>query len=260
MAPEKQKLLLVEDEALVALDLRRRLEGMGFEVAGQAATGEEAIQKALALKPALVLMDIRLGGLVDGIEAAEVIRRNLDVPIVYLTANSDEATLRRARITEPHGFVLKPIRDRELRIAIEMALYRFRAEAAMRESREWFSAMLHTVSEAVIANDKDGAVRYMNEAAEQLTGWKEEEAKGHPLTDVAHFLHRAAHAGQSQESTNGTRITERSVMLPREGAALSVEEHFETVHGRDNAVEGGVLAFRDVTEQLDLERQLAQKH
>src|SRR4051812_6044487 len=105
MASEKQKLLLVEDEALVALDLKRRLEGMGFEVAGQASTGEEAVQKALALKPALVLMDIRLGGLVDGIEATDIIHRQLDVPVVYLTANSDEATLRRARVTEPHGFV-----------------------------------------------------------------------------------------------------------------------------------------------------------
>ncbi|HKP97661.1 MAG TPA: response regulator [Fibrobacteria bacterium] len=259
MALERRKLLLVEDEALVALDLKRRLEGMGFEVAGQATTGEEAIQKALAIQPSLVLMDIRLGGLVDGIEATEIIRRRLDVPVVYLTANSDEATLRRARITEPHGFVLKPIRDRELRIAIEMALYRFRAEAAMRESREWFSAMLSTVSEAVIANDKDGAVRHMNHAAERLTGWREEEARGRPLTEVVRFLDESARA-PAQESASGTRIMDRTVVTARDGAVRAVEERFETVRGLAADVEGGVSAFRDVSERRNLERQLAQKH
>ncbi len=257
MPPEKQKLLLVEDEALVALDLKRRLEGMGFLVAGQATTGEEAIQKALALQPALVLMDIRLGGLVDGIEATEIIRRRMDVPVVYLTANSDEATLRRARVTEPHGFVLKPIRDRELRIAIEMALYRYKAEAVMRESREWFAAMLHSVSDAVIANDRDGAVRYMNEAAEQLTGWKEEEAKGRPLHEVARMLNEATHAARAPNTPRGHH--DRTLLLPREGSPRSIEERFEPVHGISREVEGGVLTFTDVSDRRHLERQLAQK-
>jgi two-component system, cell cycle sensor histidine kinase and response regulator CckA len=191
MPNEKQRLLLVEDEALVALDLKRRLEGMGYEVAGHAVTGEEAIQKAMALTPSLVLMDIRLGGLVDGIEATEIIRRRLDVPVVYLTADAEEATLRRARVTEPHGFVLKPIRDRELRIAIEMALYRFKAEAVMRESREWFAATLHDVNDAVSADDKDWAVHCVSVANEQLSGWKQEEAKGQPLGEVFRFLNDA---------------------------------------------------------------------
>jgi PAS domain S-box-containing protein len=257
MGVERQKLLLVEDEALVALDLKRRLEGMGFQVAGQASTGEEAIQKALELQPDLVLMDIRLGGLVDGIEATEIIRRRIDVPVVYLTANSDEATLRRARVTEPHGFVLKPIRDRELRIAIEMALYRFKAEALMRESREWFAAMLDSVGDAVIANDRDGAVRYMNEAAEQLTGWKEEEAKGRPLDEVARMLNEATRTARSAQAPRSRQ--ERTVLVPREGAPLSIEGRFEPVRGLGREVEGGVLAFRDVSDRRQLERQLAQK-
>jgi two-component system cell cycle sensor histidine kinase/response regulator CckA len=260
MASEKQQLLLVEDEALVALDLKRRLEVMGFDVADQASTGEEAVQKALALKPDLILMDIRLGGLMDGVEATEQIHRRLDVPVVYLTANSDEATLRRARVTGPHGFVLKPIRDRELRIAIEMALYRFKAEAVMRESREWFSAMLRNVSEAVIANDKDGAVRYMNTAAEQLTGWKEEEARGKPLAEVAHFLHEATHAVKAAGSSDGHEGRDYAMLIPREGAPRSVENRLYPVHGADREVEGSVLAVRDVSDRRDLERQLAQKH
>ena len=124
MAIEHPQLLLVEDEPLVAIDLQRRLESMGFRVAGHAATGEEAIAKSRALEPDLILMDIGLIGSLDGIEAARMIHRRMDVPVVFMTADCDESTLRRVRDIGPHGFVLKPIRDLEMRSSIEMILYR----------------------------------------------------------------------------------------------------------------------------------------
>ena len=94
----------------------------------------------------------------------------------------------RAKATEPHGYVLKPFRDRELQIAIEMALYKHSAEMIIWESREWLAATLRSVGEAVIANDRNGAVSFMNAAAEKLTGWREEDAKGRPLSDVLRLL------------------------------------------------------------------------
>ncbi len=192
MASEKQKLLLVEDEVLVALDLKRRLEGMGFEVAGQASTGEEAIQKTTDLKPALVLMDLGLGGMVDGIEATETIRRRLDVPVVYLSSASDEGAMRRACATDHHGFVQKPIRDRELRVAIEMALYRFKAEAVIREGREWFAAALGAIRDAVASDDKAAALGLLDAAVERVAGWKSQEASGKPVTEMMEYLREAA--------------------------------------------------------------------
>jgi two-component system, cell cycle sensor histidine kinase and response regulator CckA len=192
MASEKQKLLLVEDEVLAAFDLKRRLEDMGFEVAGQASTGEEAIRKTRDLKPALVLMDIGLGGMVDGFEATETIRRRLDVPVVYLSSSSDDAILKRARATDHHGLVHKPIRDRELRVAIEMALYRFKAEAVIREGREWFAAALGAIREAAVTGDQAATLGLADAALERLAGWKGEEARGKSLSEIMQYLRESA--------------------------------------------------------------------
>jgi DNA-binding NarL/FixJ family response regulator len=161
---------------------------MGYVVVAQAADGRQAVEEARRTTPDLVLMDIRLGHGPDGVEAADIVRRELELPVVFLTAHSDEATLNRAKVAEPFGYVLKPVRDRELHIAIEMALYKHEAEKVMRESREWFAAILRSVGNAVIANDKHGAISFMNVAAETLTGWREDEARGRPLAEVLRLL------------------------------------------------------------------------
>src|SRR5262245_27333331 len=122
----KVKVLVVEDEAVVAINLQERLERLGYEVPALAACGEEAVRLAATVEPDLVLMDIRLKGSMDGIEAAEEIRRRYHRPVIYLTAYADEATLRRAQVTEPFGYLLKPFREPELYTCIEMALYKHR--------------------------------------------------------------------------------------------------------------------------------------
>ena len=118
----KALILVVEDEAIVAMDLRDRLTQLGYQVAGAVATGEEAIAKANELRPDLVLMDIHLRSTMDGITAADEIRRRSAIPVVYLTAHSDEATLQRAKVTEPFGYILKPFEDREIETTIEIAV------------------------------------------------------------------------------------------------------------------------------------------
>ncbi len=121
------KVLIVEDERVVARDIQTRLARLGYTIAGVTRFGEEAVQMAQQACPDVVLMDIRLEGAMDGIEAAERIRQHCQVPVVYLTAYADEDTLKRARITEPFGYVLKPFEERELRTVIEMALYKHQA-------------------------------------------------------------------------------------------------------------------------------------
>ncbi len=123
------RILVVEDEGIVMLHLKKTLEGLGYDVAGIAASGDDAITKAMKVRPDLVLMDIVLKGVVDGIDAAEKIRSIFHIPVVYLTAHADEATLQRAKVTEPFGYVVKPFKERDLSIAIEFALYKAKAEA-----------------------------------------------------------------------------------------------------------------------------------
>ncbi|MGB8216970.1 MAG: response regulator [Candidatus Methanoperedens sp.] len=117
------KILLVEDEAIVAMDIKIRIEKLGYIIPAIASTGEDAIKMAAEICPDLVLMDINLGGGMDGVEAAEQIHKRIDIPIIYLTAYADEKTLSRAKITKPFGYILKPFEERELQCAIEFAIY-----------------------------------------------------------------------------------------------------------------------------------------
>jgi CheY-like chemotaxis protein len=118
------KILVVEDENIVALEIKKRLQKLGYIVPGVASTGEDAISKAEGIRPDLVLMDIMLKGEIDGIHAAGEIRKRFNIPVVYLTAYSDEETLHRAKLTEPYGYILKPFEEDDLRTTIEIALYR----------------------------------------------------------------------------------------------------------------------------------------
>lgn len=148
-----KRILVVDDEKIVNLDIQVTLRRLGYEIAGEAVTGDEAIQKTISLSPDLVLMDIKLRGEMDGIEAATFIIKNSDVPVVFLTAYSDEQTLNRAKLSGPFGYLLKPFEERDLRSAIEVALYKHTMEQELKQAiksaeaaNEAKSSFLATVS------------------------------------------------------------------------------------------------------------------
>ncbi|MDB4994951.1 MAG: pdtaR 5, partial [Myxococcaceae bacterium] len=138
-------ILVVEDERIIANDIQQTLIALGYEVPLTVATGKRAIESVTAARPDLVLMDISLGGTMDGVDAAREIRRRFSVPIVYHTSYSDEATLSRATKTGPYGYLLKPFSDRELRITIEVALSKHRMEAQLAERERWFATTLESL-------------------------------------------------------------------------------------------------------------------
>jgi two-component system, response regulator PdtaR len=136
-------ILVVEDEGIVAQEIKSRLEKAGYAVCGVAHEGERAVSDAEKFNPDLVLMDIRLKGRMDGIEAAGLIRERFNIPVVYLTAYTDPATLERAKVMEPFGYVVKPFETRSLMVSIEIALHRHRSESE-RIYREKLQAVLET--------------------------------------------------------------------------------------------------------------------
>ena len=143
------KILIVEDEFIVANDIAARLVDFGYAVAGKADTGLGAIELAMTTHPDLVLMDIRIKGAMDGIQAAEEIRQRLHLPVVFLTAYAEDATLQRAKVTEPYGYILKPFEDRELRTIIEIALYKHRAEEELRRLGQMYR-LLSEINQALV--------------------------------------------------------------------------------------------------------------
>lgn len=130
----KARILIVEDEVFTADQEEKRLLELGYEVAGKADSGERAIQLARETRPDVVLMDIKLRGNMDGIDAADEIKIKLNIPVIYVTAYADDDLLQRARVTEPFGYILKPFGDKELKSNIEMALYKRKVEDDMQRS------------------------------------------------------------------------------------------------------------------------------
>jgi DNA-binding LytR/AlgR family response regulator len=124
----KKKILIVEDEAIVAKDISVCLEKIGYEVLGTFSKAEKAIEYLQEENPDLILMDIMLGGGMSGIEASANIKEKYDIPVVFLTAYADEKTISKAKVTEPYGYVIKPFKEIDLRTSIEMALYKFKKE------------------------------------------------------------------------------------------------------------------------------------
>ncbi|MBZ2165468.1 histidine kinase dimerization/phosphoacceptor domain -containing protein [Methanobacterium spitsbergense] len=143
-----EKILLVEDDSLEAMDLKRTLEFLGYEVPCVASSAEEAVAKALEIMPDLILMDIFLKGDCDGIEAASKIKE-LNIPIIYLTAHSEESTVERAKVTEPYGYIIKPYNINEIKYSIEFSIYKNKMEKALRESEERYSKTLDAVNDGL---------------------------------------------------------------------------------------------------------------
>jgi len=245
----KATILVVEDESIVAMDLQHRLIGMGYSVPALAASAQDALKKAAEVRPDLVLMDIRLRGDMDGIEVAEQIRDLLDVPPVYLTAYTDEDTLRRAKITEPFGYIVKPYDERTLRSAVEMALYRCKTERQLKQSEAWLEATLRCVSEAVIAADENSHVVFMNSAAEALTGRKHDEALGLQLSEVVRFENGGKPVG-GEELLGAVRQHYTQIALANytlvaaQGPGVPIEGRMAPILNKQGGIGGVIVAIR----------------
>ncbi len=176
-------ILIVEDEGIVAEDLACKVRQLGYDVAGTTGTGEEAIELARLEQPDLVLMDIRLGGKMDGIEAAQHILKERKLPILYLTAHSDTTTAQRAQQADAYGYILKPFDDRDLRIQIDMALHKYRAENLLRESEARYRLLAETMLQGIVHQDATGKVIAMNPAARRILGKTDEQLLGSNSVD-----------------------------------------------------------------------------
>src|SRR4030095_11809200 len=165
---------------IVSMDLQRRLKAMGYEIAGAAVSGEEAIEKAEKLRPDMVLMDIMLDGEMDGTQAAEIIRARFSIPVIYLTAYADSATLERAKITEPFGYILKPFEERELHGHIEIALYKARMEKKLKDSEERYVLATMGANDGLWDWDLKTQTIYFSPRWKSMLGYSDLEIGHHP--------------------------------------------------------------------------------
>jgi len=210
-------------------------------VVGAAATGTEALRLAVKTLPDLVLMDIKLRGVLDGIDVAGALYDQLKIPVVYLTAHADAEILERAKRTAPSGYVLKPFDDRTLRTAIELAFERHRRERQLIEGGQRLAAAIGSIDEAVIVTQESGQVALMNRVAEALTGWTQAEALGKPVGEVFTILN--ARTGAPQASPVG-RVFREGVAIGL-GNALGDDVLLLGRHGAREPIQGSATPVRD---------------
>ncbi len=249
----KAKILVVEDEKITAEHIKLGLESATYEVVGIVSSGESAIKMVEENHVDLVLMDIHLKGEMDGIDAAEEIRGRFGLPVIFLTAYSDENTVQRAKITEPSGYILKesfgfirkPFVESELHTAIEITLYRHRTEKRLREHQRWLAAVLNSISDAVIATDSLRQVKFMNPVAEELTGWIAEDAIGMDLGDVFKIL-GVKNGSRDVSLELDVLPLDPMMLILRDGTQKQINGNVTPIKDDNGNIEGLVVIFRPI--------------
>jgi PAS domain S-box-containing protein len=245
----KGKILVVEDEPIVALDLQQEVEQLGLSVVGQAESADEALMAAEENRPDLALMDVRIVGSMDGIQTARLLREAYGIPVIFLTSYSDEPTIKRAAREMPYGYLTKPFQRRELKAALELGLHRGKAEAQQHLEQEAIAATVGGMREGVLMVSSSLEVRFMNAAAEDLTGWAVEDAKGK-------FVEEVLRLGENSQclpraGKDDVAVEEFGLALERNGGGrILVDVSVSPLSSHSGDRTGWVITLHDASERL----------
>ena len=270
MSDAARRILVVEDQRLIAADIENTLKKLGYVVVGNVASGEDAISKSDQVRPELVLMDVRLRGEMDGIQAAEIIRDRFNLPVVYLTAYADEETILRAKKTTPFGYLVKPFNERELRATIEIAFYTHQMERtladerAKRQGAEEFKILVDGVRDyAIFMLDGNGRVTTWNSGAERLKGYKADEIIG---KDFSVFYteeeRQAGHPKRLLETAlRDGRYEEENWRVRKDGTRFWASVIITAIRNESGTLIGFAKVTRDLSERrLAEEQREAERH
>jgi PAS domain S-box-containing protein len=248
------RVLLVEDEAILAMNLEQMLRRMEYDVLALAASGEDAVALAKEHQPDIVIMDIQLAGEMDGCDAAKRIESLMDVPIVYLTGHSDDATLSKAKLTGPYAFLVKPVSQKELMICLEVALHRHEMDRKLRESEERYRNIVENINDALIIHDFAGTIHDVNENCCGMLGYARDELIG---ANVALFADPDSLCSRTEPMTKAgyeSRVACETTFTNKDGKIIPVDVS-ATVVSRES---GGLTQcfLRDITERKEQEQRI----
>lgn len=248
----KAKLLIVEDEPIVALDLQQEVEQLGCEVVALAESADEALVAAEICRPDLALMDVRIVGSMDGIQTARLLRTAYQVPVIFLTSYSDETTITRAVKETPYGYLTKPFKSRELKATLRVALHKASVDAADRAEHEEIAAAMGGVPMGLVAVSLDGTIRFMNRSAETLAACNSENAIGMQLGDVFRLSDGLARPiANLLPLKDGIAVDEFGWTLTRaDGETLLIDVTAAPLVDGAGQATGFALTLRDASERM----------
>ncbi len=250
----KIKIMVVEDKKLVAVDIKEKLHDIGYSVVCTASSGEEAIQRATEAHLDLIIMDIKLSGAMDGIEAAGKIRERFDIPVIYLTAHGDEDTLKRAKITEPFGYLLKPVNERALYSTIELAIFKNNTNRLLKEKEEQLRALFENSPDAILLIDLMTArIIEANPQAGHLFSVRSEDVFELDLFQ-AHPCYREKRSIESLDSHSHEHNAIESCISFVNGKQIPVEIFCKTIFLNNSPAL--LTTFRDITDRKKREKEI----
>ncbi|MBC7363719.1 MAG: HD domain-containing protein [Candidatus Aminicenantes bacterium] len=247
----RARILIVEDENLVARDLYNMVRTMGYEVTAIAQNADEALKSVKEKKPDLALMDIVLKGNVDGISVASVLWEEYGIPVVYITSFADDLTFERAKLTEPFGYLIKPFEERELELTIETALYKAKMQLLLKEKEQWLSTILRSIDDGIVVIDAEGRISFINRMAQKITGWEEREALGQTLVHV--FSLKGSKLNNHLLEPEGLK---EAILISRTGQEIPVEFTAAELAEELGQKSGKVIVFRDISQRKKAEKEL----
>jgi len=250
-----KRILIVEDEPDISALIRQFLERFGYEVVATAATGEQALAHAERLQPDLALMDISLGGKLDGVEVAKRIFTRFGIPVVFVTGLSDDETIERSQAARAFGYVLKPFRPADLKSSIDLAFTKHADESRLRRIEQSFGAAIKSIGDGVIAADQQGAVTFLNPVAETLTGWRLTDALGRPLEEVFPVSLAPSDADSDARAVARAPLPQSS-LVARDGTCRPIECTAAPIRNDAGETTGQVVVFRDISERREREEEL----
>ncbi|MBF0352636.1 MAG: response regulator [SAR324 cluster bacterium] len=245
------KILVVEDEFAIGTVIAQQIQQLGYVVDEIVASGEQAIKSCEHHHPDLVLMDIQLNGKIDGIEAARKIAE-YEIPVVFLTSHVDSKTLDRAKTTLPNGYLLKPVCLEDLKITLEVALYKHQNEKKLKRREQWLESILEKFQDGVITTDTAGSITYFNPSAERLTGWSAKKALGLSCQKVLNFEENGFAVdtfnlinellGEAPE--NGVNRDQIQI-ISKQKKMFPIDLHVTLLKDEQGGIKGNVITIRD---------------
>ncbi|MEH2156270.1 GGDEF domain-containing response regulator [Nostoc sp.] len=257
-----RKILIVEDEKILASNIRKSLQKLGYSVSEITNSGEEAIKKVAEIHPHLVLIDICLAGEIDGVHVVDIIQNQFHVPVVYLTEYSEYKTLHKNQLSEPYSYIVKPFIESDLHFAIEMTLYKHQSKKILHEEKQRLTAIINSMGCAVIVTYTNGCIQMMNPIAEIITGWKQSEAFGKDLVEVVNLVDKDVRetiqnlATDVMEAGEILNLPENCTLITKDGKEIAIGDNVAPIRDQNGNITGAVLVFQDITKRKQTEAQL----
>ncbi|MCM0593332.1 MAG: diguanylate cyclase [Gloeotrichia echinulata IR180] len=256
------KIMVIEDEKLLALDIRKSLQKLGCSVTEITDFGEDTIKKVAEIHPDLVLIDICVTGEINGMHLVDIIQKDFHVPVLYLTEYSEYLNLDKKQLSEPFSYILKPCAEKDLRVAIEMALYKHQIAQTYQAEKQRLTTILNSMGCGVVVTSTNGHIQMMNPIAEALTGWQQHEALGKDLAEVVRLIDKDMDeevknlTTRAMETGKVLNLPQNCTLIAKDGNKIPIGDSVAPIRDNHGNMTGAVLVFQDITQRKEIEAKL----